>query len=306
LKFLLLTATTGSATTTLPSRSAVRSPDALDEVPDAGADPVAVSLPRPLLDRLSGEQLAIPELRTPDDAALVSRIAFSTPALGDRAGWHVAFGRELNATDDRRHFVESGRAEPRGRHYPVIEGKQIQPFAIDVAASRFRIPAHAAAALLNPARTYSRNRLAYRDVAASSNRLTLIAAIVPARVVTTHTLFCLKGEVDEDVQQFLCGVFNSFIANYLVRVRVGTHVNVAIIDRLPVPKPARDSAVFRDLVALSVRLSADPADGAAVARLHAAAARLYELTAVQFRHVLGTFPLVPAEDRARAMDAFAT
>jgi hypothetical protein len=36
-----------------------------------------------------------------------------------------------------------------------------------------------------------RARLAYRDVASATNRLTLIAAVIPARAATTHTLFCL-------------------------------------------------------------------------------------------------------------------
>ena len=54
------------------------------------------------------------------------------------------------------------------------------------------------------------------------------------------------GEIDDDEQAFLCGIFNSFVANYLVRLRVGTHVTTSIIGRLPVPRPPRDSAVFRD------------------------------------------------------------
>ncbi|MEO8075473.1 MAG: N-6 DNA methylase [Acidobacteriota bacterium] len=303
-KFLLLTATTGGATTTILSRAGIRSPEALDESPDAGADPSAVPITRLLLDRLSGPQLAVPELRTADDVALVSRIAFSTPALGDPTGWNVAFGRELNATEDRGHFVDLRRAAAGRGHYPVIEGKQIQPFTVDLSTCRFHIPARTAATLIDPARTYARDRLAYRDVAAAGNRLTLIAAIVPARVLTTHTLFCIKSPVDEEVQQFLCGVFNSYVANYLVRLRVSTHVNVSIIERLPVPRPPRDSAAFREIVALSVRLAAAPGDAAAAARLQAAAARLYELTHAQFRHVLGTFPLISAADRARAAGVF--
>ena len=39
------------------------------------------------------------------------------------------------------------------------------------------------AELLPPERTFLRGRLAYRDVASASNRLTLIAAIVPAGTV---------------------------------------------------------------------------------------------------------------------------
>ena len=122
--------------------------------------------------------------------------------------------------------------------------------------------------------------------------------------MTTHTVFCLKGEADETLQQFLCGVFNSFVANYLVRLRVGTHVTVSIMNRLPVPAPARDSAAFVEIAALSARLGAGADDPIAWARLQARVAWLYSLTAAEFQHVLGTFPLVDAEERAAASRAF--
>jgi hypothetical protein len=313
LKFLLITVSTGQPTITLPCRFGVRSPDVLDELPDSGADPSCVTIARSLVEQLTGDQLAIPELRTREDVAIASRIAFSIPALGDPAGWHAAFGRELNATEDRAHFVDGG---PRSAaDLPVIEGKLIRPYVADVAASRVHIPARTAATLLDPARTYSRSRLAYRDVAAATNRLTLIAAIVPANVVTTHTLFCLKRgaaahsrfaatEIDDDEQAFLCGIFNSFVANYLVRLRVGTHVTTSIIARLPVPRPPRDSDAFHAIAGLSVRLAAEPDDPAPAAQLHAHVAQLYGLVEVEFQHVLETFPLVDAEERSKALEAF--
>ena len=65
----------------------------------------AVALTRPLLEQLSGEQIAVPDVRSRRDVEILHAIAFTTPALGDPDGWHVRFGRELNATDDRRHFA---------------------------------------------------------------------------------------------------------------------------------------------------------------------------------------------------------
>ena len=59
--------------------------------------------------------------------------------------------------------------------------------------------------------------------------------MLPAGVVTTHTVFCLKDLLDDECQEYLCGILNSFVANYLVRMRVSTHVTSGIIDRLPVP-----------------------------------------------------------------------
>src|SRR4029453_9532759 len=75
LKFLLLTASRGGRTTTIPCRSGVRSLAVLDAIPD-GDDRAAVGPPRSVIEKLSGDQLAIPEIRTRLDATIVSRVAF--------------------------------------------------------------------------------------------------------------------------------------------------------------------------------------------------------------------------------------
>jgi N-6 DNA Methylase/Eco57I restriction-modification methylase len=298
LRFLLVCATAGGATAALPLHGGITSAEALDRLPEIGLDPGSIVVQRSLVERFTGPQLAIPDLRRAIDVEIVAKVATGAPALGPADGWNLRFGRELNATDDRPHFVGG----PRG--LPVIEGKHIQPFAVDTAAARLRIPRSIARRLLGADRPFERARLAYRDVAASTNRLTLIAAIVPEGVVTTHTLFCLKDPLDEASQLYLCGVFNSYVANYLVRLRVSTHVTTAIIDRLPVPKPARDSAEFQRIVALASALTRDPTDAPSAAALQATVARLYGLTEAEFRHVLTTFPLIGAGVREEAMQAF--
>ncbi|MCA1562987.1 MAG: N-6 DNA methylase, partial [Acidobacteria bacterium] len=76
LKFLLICAASGLRTSSLTCRFGVRSPDVLDQVPDTGPDPLAVTLERGLLERLGGPQLPIPELRTREDIDVAATIAF--------------------------------------------------------------------------------------------------------------------------------------------------------------------------------------------------------------------------------------
>jgi hypothetical protein len=296
LKFLLLTFMNSGRTTELPSRTDVRSAEALDRVPDAGAGGSEVFLPIELIARISGEGLAVPEIRTSLDLEIAAGLAIRLPATADPTGWGIHFGRELNATDDRRHFSE-------GPGMPVIEGKHMRPFHVDTDAARSRIPRRIAKRLLDSDATFDRMRLAYRDVASASNRTTLIAALVPAQTVTTHTVFCLKEALDEDAQLFLCGVFNSYVANYLIRMRVGTHVTAAIVARLPVPKPTVGSPAFRRVVAFARQLAHEYSLPTA-ARLNVAVARLYGLTDRQFSRVVDTFPLVDARERAEALRLF--
>ena len=296
LKFVLVTFTNSGSTTALPLRGGVRSADVLDRTPDSGDDPLVVSVPRDLLEKVSGVTVAVPDIRTHADLDILSSITARVPALGDGEGWHVHFGRELNATEARPHFTSARDG------LPIVEGKQIRPFGVDLAASRCRIAEHVAAKLLKGS-PFHRRRLAYRDVSSPTNRMTLIAAIVPAGAVTTHTLFCMKETLEEEAQQYLCGVFNSCVANYLVRMRVGTHVTTAVMARLPVPRPSASSTGRREVVMLSRALCrrVTPADAA---RLNAVVARLYGLTATQFSRVLETFPLVAAEERAAALRLF--
>jgi hypothetical protein len=302
LKFLLLSATSGGRTTTIPCRFGIRAAEALDRLPERGPDPEAVALTRPLLEQLSGEQIAVPDVRSRRDVEILHAIAFTTPALGDPAGWHVRFGRELNATDDRRHFARGRDVGDAG--LPVIEGKHLAPFVVDVAGAKLRIAADVAATLVDPSRTFGRSRLGYREVASATNRLTLIAAIVPENTITTHTVFCLKEAVDQESQWYLCGLLNSYVANYLVRLRVNTHVSSSIIERLPVPAPRPHARRFSEVVELSAALGERPHDRGLHARLQALAAREYGLESAQFHYILDTFSLVPRADRDAALTLF--
>src|SRR6185436_7615123 len=107
-------------------------------------------------------------------------------ALGSTDGWGVTFARELNATEDRASFTTSGRG------LAILEGKHLSPFSVAVERAELRIAESEAARLLGSRPTYGRPRLAFRDVTSATNRLTLIAAIVPPDCVTTHTVFCLQ------------------------------------------------------------------------------------------------------------------
>ena len=300
MRFLICTSTAGAPTRQIDCRFGIDDAGELETIPDAGdrsgtpSHPITVT---PAFLAAHSEMLTIPELRTETDLSIVERIVHTVPRLGDPAGWNVRFGRELNATDDRRHFRTTGRG------LPVLEGKHIEPFRVHLDRSTLRIAERRAHELLEAAATFQRPRVAYRDVASSTNRLSLIAAILPPRVVTTHSLFCLKTALSSANQAFLCGMLNSYVANYLVRQVMTTHLGSATIEGLRVPKPPFDAPVFHEIVDLSHRLRHGPSDGD-YARLQAAAARAYGLTSAEFAHVLRTFPLVDEADRRMAMQEF--
>ena len=305
-RFLVATATAGAPTTSFGCRLGEHDPAVLD-ADDAGdanhgghapASWFPLRLSPALLETLSGGDLAIPDVRTPMDLSIAERAAALFPPLGDERGWGARFGRELNASDDRGVLRPSDTLR---RGLPVVQGKDLEPFRANVDRVRASISERHAAQRL-PGR-YDRPRLAYRDVAGATNRVTLIAAILPARSASTHTVFCLRTPLSSRAQHFLCGLFNSFVLNYLVRLRVSTHVTTAIVERLPIPNRDHRPGAFGEIAAIA-RLLSRRSDADAFARLNALVAEIYQFTRDEFAHVLGTFPLVPREDRDRAMAMF--
>jgi hypothetical protein len=296
-RFVLLSATAGTSTTAIGCRLGEHDPSVLEAADEEG--PAAdswfpIHLTPDLLTRLSGDDLAIPDLRSPVDLAIAERAAALYPPLGTADGWAAHFGRELNATDDRPCF------RPAAEH-PIVGGKQITPFHVDLAGSRWRIADEDADRLLGS--RYRCARLAYRDVASATNQLTLIAAVLPAGCVSTHTVFCLRTKLPLRAQYFLCGLFNSYVLNYLVRLRVATHVTTAIVERLPLPQESNAPAAFREIAAIARSLTRR-SDPSSFAQLNALVATLYQLSPDEFAHVLSTFPLIPIADRDAALHAF--
>ena len=300
IRFLLLTASPGRPTQSIGCRFGVDDPADLESV---GEEPAAVlpwfnvRLSSPVLEEVSGDEMTIPWFRAPIDLAIAQRAAAVFPPLGSERGWSARFGRELNATEDRQILRAAGM-----KGLPVVEGKQIEPFAVNLAQSRWSMHERDARNRLRDAR-YQRPRLAYRDVAGATNQLTLIAAILPAGSVSTHTVFCLRTLLPTRDQHLLCGLFNSFVLNYLVRLRVSTHVTTALVERLPVPTRDHGPRATREIAALAQILSRRR-DPVAAARLQARVAALYQLTLEEFDHVLSTFPLVPRRQREAALDLF--
>jgi hypothetical protein len=298
-RFLLLTASVGSPTRQIDCRLGLDDPASLESIGNESSDAAEASpvrLSPALLERLSGPALTIPHLCSAIDLAIVERAAALFPPLGSETGWAARFGRELNATDDREAL------RPGRRGLPVVDGKHIEPFRVSLGAIDRSVSAADAHRRL-PSDRHQHPRLAYRDVASATNRLTLIAAVLPAGCVSTHTVFCLRTALSRRAHYFLCGLFNSFVVNYLVRLRVSTHVTTATVEQLPIPAASSAPGAFSEIAALA-RVLARRDDDAAFARLNARVAILYQLTAAELEHVLGTFPLIAIGVRRETLRLF--
>ena len=103
-------------------------------------------------------------------------------------------------------------------------------------------------------------RLAFRRVASSTNERTLIATILPPRVFAVYTVTCLipwsfnaqkaleqvhkirdcySLKLPAFVHAYLCGIFNSFMLDYVLRFKVSADVSMFYVYQLPVPRLTR-------------------------------------------------------------------
>ena len=153
-RFLLVTASHGRADRTAsPAGSAStirrRSNRSATSRRTARRFPVRVS--PALLERISGPGLALPNLRSAIDLAIVERAASLFPPLGSAARLGGALRpRAERERRSRARFADRGRAAA----LPVVEGKHLEPFrvALDAVRAQHQRRRRAAAAAIRSAR----------------------------------------------------------------------------------------------------------------------------------------------------------
>ncbi len=326
----------------------------LDRFPVEGALWLDVELIR----RLSPESLSIMEFDSLTDVAILEK-QLESPCLGMQTGPGVRLKlqREFHMTDDAKLY----KTTPGAGRLPLWEGKQFHQFQADFAPPRYWLEEEEARkALLVPrinalrraleaqARDerpdpdavlldYTTYRLAFRDVAASTNERTVIACILPPGRFCPHTVSLEQVYFDRvtdagheslryitiDRRLYLLAIFNSFVFDWTIRKSVTAHVSFFFVYNTSVPC-AVDSALDRitcraarltcitpefDALAREVGLSGhQPLEASERARLRAEldglVAHLYGLSEAEFAHILGSFPLVPEPVKTAAQNAY--
>lgn len=285
-KFVVLTFRKGGQTCSFPAVFMRHDVEELERFPHSLGFDISVDLVR----SLAPESLAIPEFRHELDFT-ISRKLMNVPVLGTAVPgrWHFELHREFNMTDD----VELFKQTPGKTRVPLVEGKMFHQFQYGFAEPTYWIdPTDARAALL-PARLrelkslgekhqitdkvkpddllldYQGYRLAFRDVAASTNERTMIACVLPPNVFCPHTVTLEIVYHDEvangkwrlnvsslaaNERFYLLAIFNSFVVDYQLRQKVTNHLSYFIVYNLPLPRLSADDSAFWPLVWRAARL----------------------------------------------------
>jgi hypothetical protein len=223
---------------------------------------------------------------------------------------------------------------------PLFEGKMIHQFNHRLLPARYWVDEkQGRKALLGKEKDigqnldYSEYRLGFRDIARNTDSRTMIATVIPpafhGNKLPTVVVFDDDRNrlIQVSEQLFLCGVWNSFVLDAILRLKVSATLNFFYIYSLPVPRLTERDPQFQFVVERAAKLicttsefddlakavglkshkesATDPADRALIrAELDGMVAHLYGLTEEEFIHVLSTFPLVEQSVKDAALDAY--
>jgi hypothetical protein len=150
-------------------------------------------------------------------------------------------------------------------------------------------------------------KVSFRDVSKSSDERSFIASVVPGKWPCGHKLPVFHVNSHDGSAPFtICGLLDSFVLDFILRLITSGANSLGLISQLPVPVQ-----LPVDATRLSRQLSQKPLVDQEVdevrALLDALIAELYELTLAEYAYMLSTFPLLdrdqpplPGDHRVRA------
>jgi hypothetical protein len=315
-----------------------------------------------LVREMSPETRSLLEFRGATDISIVKKFA-NYPSLGEhRHGeWNLRLCNEFHMTIDSKLF----EIEYLPSRWPLWEGKQFHQYDAGYAEPRYwldpteakdRLRSNRIKAIgkelgglgqnpaINPAEVRldcDSYRIAFRDIARSSDARTVIAAVLPPGRFCPHTVsleqvfedvvdaegFRCRERLTHAQKLYVLSLFNSYVFDWLIRQSVTTHVSFFFIYNMRAPRLDRGNRYFDALVQRAARLTClssefdqlacavglrnhtdgayDPAERARLrAEIDGLVAHLYGLSEDEFAHILKTFPLVPEPAKVAARNAF--
>jgi hypothetical protein len=313
-----------------------------------------LDIPVSLVKKLSPETLSVMEFRKQEEVELMNKLT-KYPLLSEKieGKWNLHFYSEFHMTNNSNLFNE----ERVG--LPLYEGKNIWQFEKDLERSRYYIEKEKGNSILvnkevkriekflinetgltkkdalykyfqteavplDFVRIHNQYyRLAFREVASSTNKRSLISTVIPQDVFLGNTLITVSpvklemkvGNIYYKHQYSLkellviVGMFNSFVMDFIVRRKITTHLNIFYMYQLPMPRLSYGDKYFEDIArrtALLICTSDEYSDIKEEAGLEegvnepllrqkiqnqidAYVAKIYELSREEFLYILSTF-----------------
>jgi hypothetical protein len=262
-KFVLLVADKAEPTDSFPAAFYLHDAEALNGKTEQDK---FVEVPVALIKISAPESLSIPEVRNKKQLEVFSWLYENHPILSDeKKGWGVALISELHRTND------SDILRSDGKGWPLIEGKHFHQFIPDFEKSIFTIIPEVGLKRTSKRKEYyginkeihESARLAFRNVASSTNVRSFVACILPPKCFCSNSACIILPKKNEIIitgkeylymQAYLAGIVNSMVFDFLIRTRITMNLNFFYIYQTPVPIMVKGEMASR-IVKTSARLS---------------------------------------------------
>ncbi|WP_292758787.1 helix-turn-helix domain-containing protein [Nostoc sp. NOS(2021)] len=332
-KFVVLTFLKGGKTIEFPSAFMRHDVQELQRFPSNDSLSITIDMVR----KISPDSLGIVEFANNYDLLIAEKVS-KYPLLGQKLNnsWNINLQSEFHMTNDSYLFCKDGQPGMM----PLYEGKMIHQFNHQFEKPRYWIvEKEGRAAVLGRKQDkgqkvdYQDYRLGFRKIASSTNERTMISAIIPQKFHSESfqsvRTYDDKGnrQINYDVMLYLGGVWNSFVLDYLLRLRVTANVNFFYVYQLPILRLTEGDKYFNEIVERAAKLICTTpefdelaqevglgshtngiTDGSERAKLRAELdgiiAHLYGLTEAEFAYILTTFPIVPEQVKQDALTAY--
>ncbi|MDA1275866.1 MAG: hypothetical protein O2960_17765 [Verrucomicrobia bacterium] len=210
--------------------------------------------------KLSPTGLAVIEFESAKGAEILERIYDTFPMLASNSStsWDAAFTIEYMSNTDGVKFTPITE-----NLIPVIAGKNLWQFDHAFSSLERGVPeATLKRDFKSNYGSLSQYRIAFRDIAASTNERTCIASMVYGPSVCLETARVITCQQNKKVHWqfniFLLAALNSVVVDYIIRRMVTSHLSQHIMERLPIPRlgcgDAKDDSFFWPIVAKVLRL----------------------------------------------------
>ena len=221
-----------------------------------------LSISVPLVRRLAPDSLSIMEFKSELDVRIAEKM-LHFPLLGENVSnrWQLQLWNEFHMTNDSHLY----RKEFKSGRLPLYEGKMIHQFTHqwESAQARYWIDEkEGRVALLGKVKDigqkldYQQYRLAFRDVAASTNARTMIMTVLPPGVFCPHTMSLEKinERITASERLSICALMNSFVVDASLRHSVTAHVSFFFVYNTPLPRLTKGDRFFDAIVERAARL----------------------------------------------------
>ena len=206
-----------------------------------------VEIPLSLVRKCAPETMSIPEVRNKVQLGIFEKLYDTHPLLKDASkGWTVALVAELHETNDADLFRRDGKG------WPLIGGQEFHQFVPDYGKSPHTVDPVQGLKRTSTVKVFGHIneqihntcRLAFRDVARSTDVRSMICCILPPNTFSPNTAVLTIPQVDNATPKgreyatltaYLAGVMNSFVFDFLMRTRTNMHMNFFYVYQTPIP-----------------------------------------------------------------------